>query len=123
MKITMNIEAESVTELQNAVLQMADFCSLANDVQKSVIISTVESSRNDAMQAATVQPSKPEPELAKSDTPTYTTEQVRELLEPLTETKGSDWIKALLGEMGVTNLSKMDPAQYPQLLKKAGINL
>lgn len=96
MKIHLNIEAESTTELQNAVLQLADFCSL---------------SAGDA----------PSPCTAAEAGRIYTTEQVRALIEPLVEAKGPDWIKGLMSEFGSSNLSKMDPAQYPDLLRKAGI--
>ena len=121
MKIQLNIEAESATELQNAVLQLADFCSLVSGTAKPEPLPAAEADKGEAIPTAPVQPSKPAREPVKPAVPAYTTEQVRELLEPLTEAKGSGWVKALLGEMGATNLSKMDPAQYPELLKRAGL--
>ena len=112
MKITLHFEADSASELQNAVLQLADCCTMINDQDKaeSFAVTTAIAAADRAAKPATI-----------STVPTYTTEQVRELIEPVTLAKGAAWIKGLLAEMGATNLSKMDPAQYPELLKRAGV--
>ena len=64
MKITLQLEADSALELQNAVLQLADFCTLAGDNNKPIPFTVVEAGEaveTQAVSAPVPVPSPPPP--------------------------------------------------------------
>lgn len=104
MKITMTIEADSAPELQNTMLQLADFCSLAKQGGKA---------------AQPLAPYVAEEQTASTPVPpseiVFTKEQVRDKMGALPTAK----VRELLQEFGVKRLSDIPPSSYPSLMEKA----
>ena len=111
MKITMTIEADSATELQNTVLHLADFCSLSTpEINKPRPNTAVKKDPVFAAFDAAFGKEKPE-----AEAPKYTKEQVRDRLASLPKEK----VKALWAEFEVKQLSDIPAEKYPELMAKA----
>ena len=129
MKITMTIKAKSVIDLQNTVLQLADFCSLSEPNTESTASfmrgeDTPEMSSE--MQTREEKPGKEPRKSAAYDIssqadsaapvePTFTQEQVRGKMAALS----TERVRELLQEFGVKRLSDINPNDYPALMEKA----
>ena len=101
MKITMIFEADSALELQNTVLQLAEFCSRAEQGDRAV------------QQLAPAEQTVALP--VTSTEPVFTKEQVRDKMGELPTAK----VRELLQEFGVKRLSDIHPSSYPSLMEKA----
>ena len=107
MKITMTIEADSATDLQNTVLALADFCSItAPESTESIPYKGVETQK---------EAPKAEPAAENPKTVSVTKEQVRDRLSALPKEK----VKALWAHFGVKQLSDIPAEKYPELMEKA----
>ena len=131
MKITMTIETDSALELQNTVLQLADFCSLAgsSDEKTIPIVGVKETSKMIAKRKSVEEQGNKAaqqlaPDVAEEQTvsipvtstePVFTKEQVRDKMGELPTAK----VRELLQEFGVKRLSDIDPSHYPALMAKA----
>jgi len=94
MKVSMLVECDSVCELQNTILQMADFCSLTVDEGPAATVTTV-----------------------KTSSANYTLEQVRDIMSNLPTIQ----VRELMQGFGVKKLTDLDAANYPELVAKAGV--
>ena len=63
-------------------------------------------------------PNKQESEPSKEPVKTYTLEEVRAILSAKSKAGFREQVKEMITKRGVDNLTKLDPAEYPSLVKE-----
>lgn len=63
-------------------------------------------------------PDKQETEPSKEPVKTYTLEEVRAILSAKSKAGFREQVKEMITKRGVDNLTKLDPAEYPSLVKE-----
>ena len=116
MEITVKIEAGK--DLVAALFALADAIDGRGIVPKQP--ETVQNTPEPAKNALRTVEKQPETTAPADPKPVLTLEQVRERLAPISDAKGSKFVKELLTQFGAPNLTKLDPAHYAALLEKAG---
>ena len=61
---------------------------------------------------------KEEPVTAKEPEKTYTLEEVRAILSAKSKAGFREQVKEMINKRGVDNLTKLDPSEYPSLVKE-----
>ena len=120
MKVSMLVECETVCELQNTILQMADFCSLT--VDEGPIPYALAEEKQGVATNEKAEPKNTTPKVAatvatvKAPAATYTLEQVRDIMSNLPTAK----VRELMLDFGVKKLTDLNAENYPELVAKAG---